>query len=216
VDGIHDLGGMHGFGPVATEDDEPPFHEPWEGRVHGLMIGVAMVRGIDGFRYWIESMGNEAYLSGSYYEHWLHSLERILVNSGDLVPSDLDAAVAAGTRPTVRREDPAAAAVVPALFTVAPTAHRDPAPKGRFGDGDRVRVAHHVTSEHNRVPGYVRGAIGTVESLSGEEPLEEGIHRGAPQPVYTVVFEGRELWGEATEPDHTVVVDLFEQYLVPA
>ena len=89
---------MQGFGPVATEPHEPPFHETWEGRTHGMMFGVAVARGIRSFRWWIESMGNEAYLSTSYYEHWLHAVEQTLLDSGDLAPGELDAAVAGGGR----------------------------------------------------------------------------------------------------------------------
>src|SRR3979490_2259125 len=72
VDGIHDMGGMEGFGPVVAEAGEPPFHEPWEGRVHGMMLALATKRGISSFRYLIETMGNERYLRTPYYEHWLH------------------------------------------------------------------------------------------------------------------------------------------------
>jgi nitrile hydratase len=32
VDGVHDLGGMHGFGAIPIETDEPLFHEPWQAR----------------------------------------------------------------------------------------------------------------------------------------------------------------------------------------
>ena len=38
MNGVHDMGGMDGFGKVEVEANEPAFHEPWEGRV------MAMVR----------------------------------------------------------------------------------------------------------------------------------------------------------------------------
>jgi nitrile hydratase len=207
---------MEGFGPVAAERDEPPFHEPWEGRTHGMMLGVAMARGILGFRYWIESMGNQEYLSTSYYEHWLHAIEVMLRGSGDLEAGELDAAVAAGRVPGERWDQPDAAAIVP-MFLNSPPDHGRPAPPtGRFGVGDRVRVARRVTHEHNRVPRYVRGAAGVVESVSGHEPLEEGIEFGPPEPVYSVAFDASDLWADGVEPDVEIVIDLFEKYLEPA
>ncbi len=213
MDGVHDLGGMQGFGAVATEVDEPPFHEQWEGRTHGMLFGVGMARGIRGFRWWIESMGNDAYLTTTYYEHWLHAAEQILLDSGDLQPGEVDAAVAAGAVPTTRREDPEAAAVIPVFLASPGQDHRPAPPVGRFAVGDAVRVTRFVTSEHNRVPRYVRDRVGTIESVSGEEPLEEGIDFGAPQPVYTVAFAAAELWGAGAERDGEVLIDLFEQYL---
>jgi nitrile hydratase len=207
---------MQGFGAVVRGPDEGPWHEAWEGRTHGMLFGVGMSRGIRGFRYWIEAMGNDEYLSTAYYEHWLHALEQILRNSGDLVEGELDAAVAAGRTATERWEQPEAAAIVPALLCSSPGHGRPAPPEGRFAAGDRVRVTRLVTSEHNRVPRYVRGAQGVVESVSGEEPLEEGIDHGDPQPVYSVAFDAGALWADGAEPDVEVVIDLFEQYLEPA
>ncbi|HJR25878.1 MAG TPA: nitrile hydratase subunit beta, partial [Acidimicrobiales bacterium] len=199
MDGVHDLGGMQGFGPVVIEPDEPPFHEPWEGRTHGMMLGVAVARGPRGFRWWIESMGNDAYLSTSYYEHWLHSVEQILIASGDLASGELDGALAQGRTPNERREDPDAAAAIPRLLSNPPLTGRATPPKGRFATGDRVRVVRFVTSEHNRVPRYVRGVVGTIESPAGEQPLAEGIEHGPPQPVYSVAFTAGDLWGDEAE-----------------
>lgn len=216
MDGVHDLGGMDGFGAVVTEADEPPYHEPWEGRVHGMMFGVAVARGIRGFRWWIESMGNLEYLSTSYYEHWLHSVEQILVNAGELAPGELDAAAAAGLAPTDRRDDPDAAAFTPTLLLAVPDHGRPAPPQGRYAAGDRVRVTRSVTSGHNRVPRYIRGVEGVVESVSGNEPLEEGVDYGDPQPVYAVCFTSTELWGDRAEPATDLVLDVFEKYLEPA
>ena len=216
MDGVHDMGGVDGFGAVVTEADEPPFHEPWEGRVHGMMFGVAAARGIRGFRWWIESMGNVEYLSTSYYEHWLHSVEQILVQAGELAPGELDAAVASGLSPTERREDPAGAEFAATVLLGVPDHGRPAPPQGRFAVGDRVRVTRSVTVEHNRVPRYVRGVEGVVESVSGNEPLEEGIDYGEPQPVYAVCFAASDLWCDRAEPGTELVIDLFEKYLEPA
>ncbi len=36
MDGVHDLGGRQGFGPIATQEDERPFKTDWEARMWGL------------------------------------------------------------------------------------------------------------------------------------------------------------------------------------
>ena len=114
VDGAHDLGGKQGFGPVVREDDEPPFHEPWEGRVHGINLSSDVG---PAFRYSIERMGAIEYLTTSYYEHWLASMELNGVESGAFTREELDAAaarMAAGEpvphalRPRDRRRRPCA------------------------------------------------------------------------------------------------------------
>jgi Nitrile hydratase beta subunit len=80
VDGVHDLGGMHGFGAIPIESDEPLFHEPWEGRVWAMWGAVAST--IDRFRWTIEQMLPPEYLSSRYYERWLWALERLAAEQG--------------------------------------------------------------------------------------------------------------------------------------
>mgnify|MGYP000403859083 CR=1 FL=1 len=38
MNSVHDMGGMEGFGPIKAEpeNEEPTFHEVWEGRVYGI------------------------------------------------------------------------------------------------------------------------------------------------------------------------------------
>ena len=71
MNGAHDLGGMHGFGPINPEPNEPVFHHDWERRVFGM--GIAGFGGgyynSDQLRHAMERMGAVAYLSTSYYEH---------------------------------------------------------------------------------------------------------------------------------------------------
>jgi nitrile hydratase subunit beta len=106
MNGVHDLGGMHGFGPIEREDDEPYWHEPWERRVFGLFFGcfAGGHYNLDAFRHAIEQMG-PAYFQTSYYEHWLHAMEALLVGNGTLTREqiaqrmrELAAAPAAGER----------------------------------------------------------------------------------------------------------------------
>ncbi len=96
MNGIHDMGGMDGFGPIEPEANEPVFHEAWEARVLALSMaaGGLMPFSIDEFRYMREQIDPVSYLERSYYEHWLIVLERQLIES-DLVSRDeIDARVA--------------------------------------------------------------------------------------------------------------------------
>ena len=80
MNGIHDMGGMHGFGPVVVEANEPVFHARWEARVRAL-ISLALRRGIanvDEFRHAIERMDPVEYLSAGYYGRWLRALETLV------------------------------------------------------------------------------------------------------------------------------------------
>src|SRR5919198_493201 len=98
VDGIHDLGGMQGFGPVEVETGEPTFHERWEGRVYG-MTGLAMVQGLlntSEFRHAIERMDPASYLTTSYYEHWMAALATLLVEKGVVADQDLEGRAQSG------------------------------------------------------------------------------------------------------------------------
>jgi nitrile hydratase beta subunit len=92
MNGIHDLGGMHGMGPIAPEANEPVFHEDWERRMFGLFI-AAFAGGhfnVDEFRHGIERMGPAHYLESPYYEHWLQSTETLLVEKGVLSRAELE------------------------------------------------------------------------------------------------------------------------------
>ncbi len=97
MNGMHDLGGMHGIGRIVREKDEPVFHADWERRMVGLFI-AAFAGGhynVDEFRHAIERMDPAEYLTSSYYEHWLHSLETLLVEKGVVKKEELDAKRAA-------------------------------------------------------------------------------------------------------------------------
>ena len=97
MDGVHDLGGMHGFGPVTREANEPPFHAPWEAAVVAMMRATlhgAGLYNIDEFRHGIERMEPAHYLASSYFEHWLDGIARILIEKGVIDLAELDARTA--------------------------------------------------------------------------------------------------------------------------
>lgn len=220
MDSIHDLGGMHGFGEVEPEVDEPPFHQPWEGRVHGLALSCAAVLPGKSLRPYIERMGNEAYLTTSYYEHWLAALEARLLGDGILTADELadrQEALAQGLdgEPGTGRQDPDAVAFLRSLLR--PFEVTDPEePAARFAPGQAVRVKRLHPRGHTRCPRYVRGVSGTIALVHPPQRLpDEDIDGGnRVEPFYSVAFAPTDLWGADAEAGAaTVHVDLWESYL---
>jgi nitrile hydratase beta subunit len=209
MDGVHDLGGLTSFGPVVRHDPEPEpaFAEPWEGRVFALSgpVLVAAKLGTARFRHAIERMDGVHYLTSSYYEHWLTALATLAVERG-LVDAD-ELQRRSGGFPLSR---PVASDPVPAALA-GPAA---PAP--RFTVGQHVRVRNVHPTGHTRCPGYVRGCRGLVVRVDAPSPVPElEVHHDerVPEPTLAVRFSAAELWGDATEPETSVTVDLYERYL---
>jgi nitrile hydratase len=194
VDGIHDLGGRHGFGGSLAEREERGFHADWERRVFGMNL-LLMVRGcfsIDAMRHALERIEPVAYLSAGYYGRWLIGVEMLIAEAG-------------GRPQPESLRDPTARRAIPA--------------RPRFAVGSAVRARNLHPPGHIRLPGYARGRLGTVVLQQGAWVLPDTNAHGrgeCPEHVYAVRFEGRELWGEDAEPGSCVHLDLFESYLEPA
>lgn len=223
MNGVHDLGGMHGFGPVRREENEPVFHAPWEQRVFACMLATTGQRlfNIDEFRHGIERMDPARYLAASYYERWLHSVETNLVEKGILSREELEQRAALlRERPDAelpRREDPQLRETLMAFI------RRRPAPRelqpARFAVGDVVLTRNIHPSGHTRLPRYARGKRGVIHALHGIATFPDTHAHGLgrqPQMLYNVRFDARELWGESAEPNQCVYLDLWESYLEPA
>jgi nitrile hydratase len=218
MDGIHDMGGMHGFGKVEPEENEPVFHAAWE--AHCLALNRAMgftgIWTIDQTRAGIEELPPDLYLASSYYKKWAVRLENLVVARGLAGADELEAGHALRPGQALKRK--LTAADVPGSLTRGSFARPARAP-ARFKAGDRVRAKNIHPVTHTRLPRYARGRVGTVEALRGCHvfPDKAAIGQGEdPQWLYTVVFEGRELWGETAEPSLTVSIEAFEPYLEPA
>jgi nitrile hydratase subunit beta len=192
VDGIHDLGGMHGFGPVEREPDEPVFHQDWERRVFGLAAATLMAGISNGgrFRHSIERMDPAHYLDSSYYEHWLTGISTLWIEHGACTLDELESRAGGGfplsrpvTAPTL--DDPGASPAAP-----------------RFAVGDEVTVREFHPLGHTRCPRYVRGKRGVVERVDGPfsvPDIEAHCDRRRTEPTYVIRFEARELWGGELE-----------------
>lgn len=211
MNGIHDMGGMHGFGPVDRADHP---HAAWERRVSALThlaLGRAGVN-LDAFRYGIEQMAPADYLRASYFERWLTTVEYNLVQTGVLAEGELEARV-----PPPDRWFSVIGAGPPPPESIDIPEERSGPP--RFAVGDAVVTRNLNPAGHTRLPRYARGKRGTINHVYAAETLPDTNAHGLgehPQPVYSVRFDAAELWGEHAEPNQTVAIDLWECYLEPA
>lgn len=205
MDGVHDLGGLDGFGPVEYAEAEPLFAEDWERRVFRFMVGSLGPLGGNGgmFRHSIERMEPAHYLASSYYEHWLTGVTTLAVEAGATSIDELERR--AGGRFPLSRPD---RGVLPDDLT--------PRTEPRYAVGDEVRVRAWHPPGHTRAPRYVQGKRGTIVRFDGAHNVSDiEAHAGGfvKDPVYSVRFTSRELWGEAGADGEVMHVDLFERYL---
>ena len=219
MNGAQDMGGLHGFGPVEPEPNEPPFHAQWERRAFALTLAMAMPGGwnLDMSRSKRESLPPVEYLSKTYYEIWLAGLETLMAERGLVTPDEIAAGRALHPPIKVARTlSPDGVSKV--LYRGAPTERPAPSP-ARFGIGERVRAKNMHPMTHTRLPRYVRGHCGTIELIHGCHVFPDSHATGegeCPQWLYTVRFSGRDLWGEQSDPSVSVSVDAFEPYLEAA
>ena len=225
MNGVHDLGGMHGFGPVGLEPDEPVFHAEWERRTFALRLAMGAWRrwNIDMSRDAREQMPPAEYLATSYYEHWLWGLELQLERHGFLARADLDRRVREGADPrasspaeplpgALRRSD------VPRFLRNRRGARLDDALPSKFKAGDAVVARNMNPVGHTRIPRYVRGRRGVIDRDHGVFIYPDTHAAGLgpkPQHVYSVRFAARELWGPEAHLQDAVYVDLWDDYLDP-
>jgi nitrile hydratase len=215
MNGVHDMGGMDGFGKVEPEANEPVFHSAWEARVMAMnrALGATGEWNIDMSRFSLESLRPDVYLASSYYRKWFLGLERRLLER-DLIAEDEIAsghALRAG-KPLKRKFS---TADIGRVLTRGSYGRPATAP-ARFKPGDRVRARNINPTTHTRLPRYVRGHTGVVERVQGCHvfPDTAAIGKGEhPQWLYTVCFSARELWGDDADPTVTVSVEAFEPYL---
>ena len=224
MDGVHDLGGMHGFGAVDREKDEPRFHGDWEPVVHAMMQAGRMhgVFNIDEFRHAIERMAPSSYLGVTYYEKWLDGIARLLTEKGVVTADELERREAffrdhpdAAAREAVAGTPPAPPPVDQTWLSFIRESKTPPC----FAIGDAVVTRRRHPRGHTRLPRYARGKHGVIARFHGVQVFPDSHAHGLgenPQPLYSVRFDAVELWGESAEPNATVHIDLWESYLEPA
>jgi nitrile hydratase beta subunit len=215
MNGVHDMGGMHGMGPVQHERNEPVFHEWWEGRVFGITRLLRVGRwNLDHSRHHLELLPPADYLRMSYYERWLTRLVKRLLANGAVTPEELTSGTPAPGR--VKTTPPIAADEVPALVTRRGSARREAPVAPRFTVGQRVRARNIHPTGHTRLPRYARGKQGVVAIDHGVFlfPDTNAHFLGEkPQHVYSVQFAARELWGDEASARDFVHIDMWDDYL---
>lgn len=218
VDGIHDMGGTHGWGSVTIPPDEPVFAQPWEAKAFAFGALSARLSGqnLDAMRHAINRQHPYDYLVDGYYGRWLGCVETMLVDSGVLAPG---AVVARARR--LRGEDvsepPDPTLNKPDYQPTAGGSLREIETQPRFAVGDRVRTRSHAHAGHTRLPRYTRGHVGIVAAIHPAQVLPDThahfIAENA-QHVFAVEFDSSELWGDGAEP-FTLTLDLYDDYLEP-
>jgi nitrile hydratase beta subunit len=215
MNGVHDMGGQQGMGPVQYEKNEPVFHSAWEGRVYALTRAMRAWGKwtLDASRYALEILPPAEYLRMSYYERWLTRLETDVVQHGLVTREELQSGkvVAASSRATP-------------VFTVAMAGRLnrgipsslDPNVQPAFKVGQRVRARNIHPIGHTRLPRYARGKVGVVTRDHGVYvfPDTTAHSQGEKrQHVYSVRFTARELWGPAASARDSVHLDMWDDYL---
>jgi nitrile hydratase len=218
MNGIHDMGGMTTFGPIRREADGPVFHSDWERRVFALNIAsLAFFGPVDRARHAVERMDPVAYLTTSYYEHWLFGLELMAKDLGFATDDELTSGHLE-MRKALPHPAPNAEMIAGLVRGGVPAVRDHGRLAPRFAPGDVVRARNLEVRGHTRLPRYVRGKPGRIERHNGSHafPDTAAHDRGEnPQPLYTVRFEARDLWGENVERHDCVYIDLWEDYLEP-
>jgi len=224
MNGVHDMGGMHGMGAVEAERDEPVFHAEWERRAFALNLASGFLGrwNVDMSRAAREQMPPAEYLATSYYEHWLWGLEKLHVAAGILGQEEIAARLAG--HPTSLAPPPPGLRVlrvadVPAVIGNPRGARMDAAAPARFAAGDHVVAKNMNPTGHTRLPRYARGRRGVIDRAHGVFLFPDAAAAGQgrqPQHCYSVRFAARELWGPDAPERDAVYVDLFEPYLEPA
>jgi len=218
MDGIHDMGGMDGFGAIPIEQDEPVFHAPWEGRVWALnsALGALGKWNIDAGRYTMEQLDPALYLQSIYYQRWLYRTENILIAHDMVTRAELD------TPPEqrkVEKQGQGQALSVEEIFSrqrQARSARVDMAVGAQFKAGDKVRARNIHPKGHTRLPRYVRGKAGVIDRDHGVFifPDTNAVFAGKkPQHLYSVQFSAREIWGPDAASADKVYVDMWDDYL---
>jgi nitrile hydratase subunit beta len=212
-----DLGGREMPGAIVPEPEDERFHAGWESRALALTLAMGATGSwnIDASRSARETLPTYARLS--YYQIWLAALEKLMAERSQVLPDEIAAGRMLHAPVPIRRV--LHAADVPAALAKGSATERATTAPARFAAGQRVRTRAGHADHHTRLPGYVQGKLGTIERLHGMHVFADAHAQGLgeqPQWLYTVVFDGVDLWGAGAEPGLRVSVDAWESYLEAA
>ena len=219
MNGIHDMGGMHGLGPIEHDASEGAFHAPWEGRAWALLRATGPFARLPrrNFRFELERIPAAEYLRLSYYERLIRTMLDRLVDGNFVTRAEIETGKPAAESP---RATPLVTptTVEEQLARRVSLRHDDVAVRPRYKAGQRVLVRNLNPIGHTRLPRYLRGKHGKIVRDHGAFNLQDtdadGYSLGErPQHVYTVRFEGVDLWGPQGGVRDCVFADLWEDYI---
>ena len=204
MDGIHDLGGKQGFGPVARSPGEAIYTFEWELRAHAIQSRLLGLRkwNMDEQRNAIERMDPRHYMRAYYFERVLTAAATLMIEKGMVEQEQLDALAGGGfpiSRPNVSGRAPQAGA-------------------SKYAIGDLVRLKSQFVRGHTRMPAYLRGKAGTVVGIGRECPYPDAAAHGLDaemEETYDVRFRSSDLWPDGSDQAF-VHAAIFRSYLTPA
>lgn len=218
MDGVHDLGGKQGFGPVDVNEVDTPFHQDWEGRIWAI---ARLVKSkdwtIDWWRHVREMQDPSDYLDRPYFDSWAQTHMTALIDSGVVSMDEVLSGKSAG-----KPKPPAPVldhqGVLDFVHASAQRFDHEITAKPIFQVGDKVRAKDWTTTGHTRLPAYARGRPGVIHAHHGAHEFADlsakGVHEA--QHIYSVRFQSHDLWPEAADSHDCVFLDLWESYLEPA
>ena len=180
-------------------------------------MGVIGAWTIDEGRSGIEQLPPQVYLAHSYYGKWALRLENMVIAAGSPAPTRLPPGMRCAPAKAVTRKlgvadvraRPDARLFRPASAGPGPLQGR----RARAHQGDPPGNAYAPAALRARPPRHRSKRCAAVMCFPNSTAVGAGEN---PQWLYTVVFDGRELWGENTDPTLTVSIDAFEPYLEAA
>jgi nitrile hydratase beta subunit len=218
MNGVHDMGGMHGMGPLGYQQNEPVFHAPWQARLFALRRAMGAWRkwNIDVTRHSIEKLPAAQYLAQEYFQRQFEAFLHMLVTTGLISQQEIIEGRPSGLQKVATPAmTPEGAAT---LIRTGVTYNRETAVQAHFEVGQAVHTRNLHPTGHTRLPRYARDKIGTIDRCHGVFvfPDSNAHFLGEkPQPLYSVRFEARELWGAQAHASDSVYLDLWEDYLEP-
>lgn len=222
MDGVHDMGGKQGYGPIEFSESEArgeydPF--PTEEGARAWAAAMAVTNPTEServggfFRFVRECVPPVEYLERPYAEQWL-TVTAAMMNFGGILSME---EIRSGMPDGKWQGD----APLGADETEAVARHRDDYERPventpLFAPGDAVKTSPFGATGHTRLPAYVQGREGVIHAHHGAHILPDtGVHGqgGQPTHLYTVSFRASDLWPERAGSNDRVFLDLWECYL---
>jgi nitrile hydratase subunit beta len=219
MDGIHDLGGMHGFGPVPIEGEGYVFKHDWQRRSFGLAQALAGTTPYcaDMHRHKIERLPAIDYLRMDYFEKWAIATAELLKDAGLVSDGELSTGKKAFDVDLTRHAPATPQGLLDAMKAGVEMQFPSETSPAQFAVGDRICVSSNCPPGHTRVPRYVRGREGMIVADMGVFQFADTVAAGKgpnPQHCYTVEFAASALWGsDAERADDHIYLDLAEAYI---